>query len=278
MNINLILGLLIGLWVVADGVIRRAANPSLFFDVHAILIVGLGTIAAALIASPPGRLRAISKFIITGAFFRKERSKSYLIKTLISAHAHILRTGSSRVVISEEIHPFLKEGIDLIREGHLTSEEFKEVLELRVNYFKRSYGEDAKSIAAIAKFPPAFGLLGAASGMISLMSQLGSGGKESIGPAMATAMVATFWGVGVANFLLLPLSDYANRLGMEDVEIRNLMVHGLLLIHQRENPIVLKEKLVSFLRLNEREDVDAHFESQFPTPTKETGIHLRSGS
>jgi hypothetical protein len=56
------------------------------------------------------------------------------------------------------------------------------------------------------------------------------------------------------------------------------MVHGLLLIHQRENPIVLKEKLVSFLRLNEREDVDAHFESQFPTPTKETGIHLRSGS
>jgi chemotaxis protein MotA len=278
MNINLILGLLIGLWVVADGVIRRSANPSLFFDVHAILIVGLGTIAAALIASPPGRLRAIAKFIITGAFFRKERSKSYLIKTLISAHAHILRTGSSRVVISEEIHPFLKEGIDLIREGHLNSEEFKEVLELRVNHFKRSYGEDAKSIAAIAKFPPAFGLLGAASGMISLMSQLGSGGKESIGPAMATAMVATFWGVGVANFLLLPLSDYANRLGMEDVEIRNLMVHGLLLIHQREKPMVLKEKLVSFLRINEREEVDAHFEAQFPTPAKETGIHLRSGA
>ena len=95
---------------------------------------------------------------------------------------------------------------------------------------------------------------------------------------MATAMVATFWGVGIANFILLPLSDYANRLGMEDVEIRNLMVHGLVLIHRREDPIVLREKLVSFLRLNEREEVNLHFESQFPTPAKETAIHQRSVS
>jgi chemotaxis protein MotA len=278
MNFNLILGLLIGVWVVGDGVIARSAKPVLFFDLHALVIVGFGTVAAALIASPPGRLKAIAKFIVTGALFRRERSKSYLIRTLISAHAHILKAGSTRVVISEDIHPFLKEGIDLIREGHLSVDELKEVLELRVNHFRRSYGEDAKSIAAIAKFPPAFGLLGAASGMISLMSQLGSGGKESIGPAMATAMVATFWGVGVANFVLLPLSDYANRLGIEDVELRNLMVEGLLLIHRRENPVVLKEKLMSFLRLNEREEIESHFEAQFPTPARETGIHLRSGS
>jgi len=278
LNANLIFGLVLGLGIVAEGVIRRSSNPLLFFDAHALIIVVLGTFAAALIASPPGRMKAIAKFFISGALFRNERSKAYLIKTLISAHAYILKSGSSRVMIPEKIHPFLKEGIDLIREGHLGEEELQEVLELRVGQFKRSYAEDAKSIAAIAKFPPAFGLLGAASGMISLMSQLGSGGKDSVGPAMATAMVATFWGVGIANFILLPLSDYANRLGMEDVEIRNLMVHGLILIHRREDPIVLKEKLVSFLRLNEREEVHLHFETQFPTRARETAIHQRSVS
>ncbi len=278
MNANLVFGLLLGAGIVAEGVIRRSSNPWLFFDSHALIIVVLGTLASALIASPPGRIRAIAKFFVSGALFRNERSKSYLIKTLISAHAYILKSGSSRVMIPERIHPFLKEGIDLIREGHLNESELQEVLELRVNHFKRTYSEDAKSIAAIAKFPPAFGLLGAASGMISLMSQLGSGGKESVGPAMATAMVATFWGVGIANFILLPLSDYANRLGMEDVELRNLMVHGLILIHRREDPVILREKLVSFLRLNEREDVHNHFETQFPTPAKETAIHQRSVS
>lgn len=48
---------MIGVWVVEDGVIGRSSKPILFFDIHAILMVGIGTIAAALIASPPGRPR-----------------------------------------------------------------------------------------------------------------------------------------------------------------------------------------------------------------------------
>ncbi len=266
MNLNLILGLTLGAWIMTRGAIGQASNPALFFDTHALIIVGLGTLAAALIASPPGRLREIARFFIRGAFLRKERSKSYLVKTLISAHAYILKSGASRVQITDRIHPFLSEGIDLIREGHLDGAELQEVLELRVGQFKRSYLEDAKALAAIAKFPPAFGLLGAAAGMITLMSQLGSGGKDQLGPAMATAMVATFWGVGVANLILLPLADYAHRLGVEDLEARNLMVQGLLLIQRRESPVVLKEKLVSFLKQEEWDEIERHFHDQFPDP------------
>jgi chemotaxis protein MotA len=267
MNLNLIFGLALGAWILSRGAIGHAANPALFFDTHAFIIVGLGTFAAALIASPPGRLSEIARFFIRGAFLRKERSKAYLVKALISAHAYILKSGASRwkVQITDKIHPFLSEGIELIREGHLDTTELQEVLELRVNQFKRSYLEDAKSLAAIAKFPPAFGLLGAAAGMISLLSQLGSGGKDQLGPAMATAMVATFWGVGIANFVLLPLADYANRLGVEDLEARNLMVQGLLLIQRKESPLVLKEKLVSFLKQEEWTEIDQHFHEQFPS-------------
>jgi chemotaxis protein MotA len=278
MNFNLLMGLLVSGFILVEGVFGRTTKPGLFLDLHALLIVGLGTLAAALIASPPGRLRAIGKFILTGALFRKERSKPYLIRTLISAHAYILKSGSSRVSIPERIHPFLKEGIDLIREGHLDADQLQEVLVLRIAYFKRSYAEDAKSIAAIAKFPPAFGLLGAASGMITMMANLGSGGKESIGPAMATAMVATFWGVGVANFVLLPLSDYAARLGAEDAELRNLMVQGLLMIKRRDEPEFFKEQLLSFLKLEERSEVESHFEAQFKSEARETAIHQRGVS
>jgi chemotaxis protein MotA len=76
--------------------------------------------------------------------------------------------------------------------------------------------------------------------------------------------VATFWGVGVANFILLPLADYAHRLGVEDLEARNLMVQGLLLIQRRESPVVLKEKLVSFLKQEDRDEIERHFHDQFP--------------
>jgi chemotaxis protein MotA len=271
MNLNLLLGLALGAWILSRGAIGHASNPALFFDAHAFIIVGLGTCAAALVASPPGRLSEIFKFFIRGAFTRKERSKTYLVKTLISAHAYILKSGTSRVQITDRIHPFLSEGIDLIREGHLDATELEEVLSLRIGQFKRSYLEDAKALAAIAKFPPAFGLLGAAAGMISLMSQLGSGGKDQIGPAMATAMVATFWGVGIANFVLLPLADYAHRLGVEDLEARNLMVQGLLLIQRRESPVVLKEKLVSFLKPEEWDSIERHFHEHFPDPEAMNG-------
>lgn len=102
------------------------------------------------------------------------------------------------------------------------------------------------------KFPPGLGLLGASSGMIEMMVGLNSSGMDGIGNAMAVALVATFWGIAIANFVFLPLADYAARVASEDFFTRSLVVHGISLIKQGMAPKIIAETLISQLAIRDQ--------------------------
>src|SRR5665213_2509183 len=108
--------------------------------------------------------------------------------------------------IWRKFHPFLIEAYLISARNDMTHAEFKMILQGRRQRFQERNAWEAKILTALAKFPPAFGLLGATTGMIAMMSNLGGGGKEIIGPSMAIALVATFWGC------LLYTSDAADDL------------------------------------------------------------------
>ena len=121
-----------------------------------------------------------------------------------------------------------------------------------MEYFRKSYQSDAKTLNALAKFPPAFGLLGASTGMITMMTNLGKGGAETIGPAMAIALVATFWGIAVANLILLPLADFAAKAAQDDTHVREMIYEGLLLLKKKESQAYILQVVNGYLPIDSR--------------------------
>lgn len=100
----------------------------------------------------------------------------------------------------------------------------------------------------IARFPPAFGLLGATLGMISLLQTLGEpGAQDRIGPAMATALVATFYGLVCANLIFLPIAEKLGAVAATDRNIRAIIKEGLVMIVEKRHPTFIAEYLQSFL-------------------------------
>lgn len=261
MNVTTICGFLTAFLVVYEGVIHPSPKPELFINAHAIILVLGGTAAAAMIAFPAMRLINLMKILGFSILFKTSAQHRDIIVELIGAATAYLQN-PTEIKKRKVPHPFLGEGYHLIAEGFLKEEELRDVLQRRAKYFKRSLSDDAKLLGSLAKFPPAFGLLGATSGMIIMMTNLGKGGQDSIGPSMAVALVATFWGIALANLILLPLADFATKIADEDFVTRQLIIEGLMLIIQKQSDLVIVEKLNSYLNVNERIQMQVDIENK----------------
>jgi chemotaxis protein MotA len=243
--------------VVWFGVIGPAANRNMFMDSHALILVIGGTMAAAFIAFPLKKIMGMFKVLVKEVMFKRSSPNVALVKEIIDA-SNVAKLDPAALGGRTATHPFLKEGYQMIADGVLSDSELHEVLKKRSMFFKKDYGGDAKMFTALAKFPPAFGLLGASSGMIAMMGSLGNGaGQQYIGQAMAIALVATFWGIGIANLVLLPLADYYHKLADDDFYTRLLVMEGIMMLKRRESPIVVVEKMNSFLHVSERVNAPA---------------------
>jgi len=251
MNLTSILGFLTAYWVIWSGVLGPSPNRAMFLDSHAIVLVVGGTLAAAMIAFPGKRLLGLFSLLINGVIFKSSQKPKRIVEDMLTA-ATVAQQNPRGLVMRKGPHPFLTEAYQLVGEGFLDEHQLEEVLRIRSEQFKKNYIGDAKTLNALAKFPPAFGLLGASAGMISMMMSLGKGGTDNIGPAMAVALVATFWGIAVANLLLLPLADHATRLAQDDQSVRKMIIEGVMMLKRGEAPIPMVEKLNSFLDLRAR--------------------------
>jgi chemotaxis protein MotA len=252
MNLASIIGFTMAVVVVWFGVIGPAVNRNIFMDSHALILVLGGTTAAAFIAFPIKKIFGMFRVLLKEVIFKRHSPNVDLVKEIVDA-SNVAKMDPSSLANRHASHPFLKEGFLLIADGVLSDAELSEVLKKRSLFFKKAYGGDAKMFTALGKFPPAFGLLGASSGMIAMMGNLGGeGGQASIGAAMAIALVATFWGIGLSNLIILPLADYYHKLADDDFYTRLLIMEGLLMLKRRESPLVVVEKMNSFLHLSDR--------------------------
>jgi chemotaxis protein MotA len=251
MNISSLLGFTIATMILWVGVISPSAKPQMFLDHHALLLVVGGTLSAALIAFPMRRIYEMVNMFLFGVILKRPWNRRQIIEEMVAV-SEMAQTEPHFLTSVPASHPFLAEGLRLIGEGILTETELQDVLNRRSSFFKRQYLSDAKLLNTLAKFPPAFGLLGASTGMIAMMTNLGKGGQETIGPAMAIALVATFWGIALANFVLLPMADYATRLASEDALVRQIILDGLMMLKRRENAYVIAEKLNGYLVIGKR--------------------------
>ena len=94
--------------------------------------------------------------------------------------------------------------------------------------------------------------------MISLLQTLGEpGAQDRVGPAMATALVATFYGLTFANLVFIPIAEKLQEVAAQDLVMRNLIKEGILLIQEKRHPLLISEYLKSFLDVKLRQATGA---------------------
>lgn len=253
MNLSAPLGFLIGLSVVYFAITQGMKNIAVFMDVHALVIVIGGTLAAAMVCIPFSQL-----FNMVRLFFRTVTgAQKEEVLNCINEIVEISRRSNEGTPLKDLIgstkNPFLKESLELLSQGGLSQDEFEDVLEMRVEQQNERYKRQGSTFKIIGKFPPAFGLIGATLGMIALLQGLGEPDAfNRLGPAMSVALVATFYGLILANVFIIPIGENLMHASEDDLVMRHVVMDGVKLIRDSKHPLLVEEYLKSYLTPKDR--------------------------
>lgn len=236
--------------------IHSAGEISTFLDPHAMLIVIGGTIAAGSISFQVDKIFLMFKVFTNTVMKGKKFNYSPLIEDLMRlAEAHRTNSPNFEKMISESKDYFLKEAMGAMMDDVMDQEDVVRVLRSRVKTMYDRHMDDVLKFKTVGKYPPAFGLMGTTLSMITLLKKLGSPGAQAmLGPAMALGLVATFYGLVLANMVFNPIAENLADTSKEVKRKNLIIVEGVRLIMAKTNPVVLAEELNSFLLPGERVD------------------------
>jgi chemotaxis protein MotA len=155
---------------------------------------------------------------------------------------------------------FFKNGIELaINERE--SSRLRTFLNLEMNNISSRHVAGQEMFLYMASYAPAFGMLGTVLGLIIMMNNFSSGGQgmeitasydvaerfAELLSGMGLALITTFYGVFMANMIFLPIGGKLKRRSENEMMLKSIVVEGIISIHAREHPILIKEKLMTFV-------------------------------
>jgi chemotaxis protein MotA len=208
------------------------------------LVVGGGTLAAILISYTPVEIaRAVRAAGRT--FFAPADDVDILAAQLVTLSIRAHRKGLPALEPDiDDIHdPFLREGLALVVDG-TAGQLLNEMLTLENSSREAEDEAPARIFEAAAGYAPTMGILGAVLGLMRVMEHLSAPG--ALGSGIALAFVATVYGVGGANLVLLPIAGRLRERAAVQARRRELMIQGLQGLQQRLNPRLLAHKLRAF--------------------------------
>lgn len=246
-------------------------NPMVFLDWHAALIVIGGTASAALLSFSSKNIVLLFRVFMMRVLKNKEKHYSTVIAEVVELGKNY-RTNANYLTEAEPNikNHFLREGVQMMIEGGLSDKETDAIMLKRARTHYSRYEQDAHMFTTLAKFPPAFGLLGAVVGIVSLMQGLGGADAiKTVGPAMATALIATLYGIAIANFIFIPIGENLSKHNKQDKISRQMVLDGLKMIRAKKHPLLIEENLKSFLLPSERDVVDKEMNDNTTESVKE---------
>jgi chemotaxis protein MotA len=243
MDITTIIGFVAGT-IVLCAMILMGGELSMFVSDHAILVIFGGAFSATLIRFPLG---AILHGLPIGArfAFTLRRWTARQLVDEIARLADVARKQGPIGLEKENIEdPFLAQGMRFVADGYDTAF-IRDTLERDRDNFLTHLEEGQKIYRAIGDCAPAFGMIGTLIGMVQMFANMTDPAK--LGPFMAGALLATFYGAALANLFCLPIADKLH-LKLVDEEVnRTLIIDGILMIREAKSPTLVREMLLAYL-------------------------------
>ncbi len=139
---------------------------------------------------------------------------------------------------------FMKKGMMLSVDG-LEPSAIKDILDTEIVAIQERHKLGAEIFTSLGTFAPALGMIGTLIGLVQMLRTMED--PSTIGPAMAVALLTTFYGAVMANILFLPIAGKLKNRSGEEVLIKELMTEGIISIAKGENPRVIEQKLNAYL-------------------------------
>lgn len=239
---------LIGVALVSDG------SAMLFVHGPSMLIVFGGTIGATLTHYPLGTALRVGK-VISKTFTTRAPSTEMIIDQFMDYANRARREGilALEAVVKGIDDPYLRKGLQLTVDG-LEPDSIQAILETEIGNTESRHETGTDLLSAMAAYAPALGLIGTVIGLVQMLRNMDDPSK--IGPAMAVALITTFYGAVLANLVFLPMVGKLRQRSKEEVMIMEMQMEGILGISRGENPRIIREKLNSFQPPKIRKQVD----------------------
>ena len=248
MDIVTLLGLAVGLSLIM-GAIVIGGTFDVFINVPGMMIVLGGTLASIMVAFPFEEV--IQAFTAAFKMFVQRKTKVRDVVNIMVKVAEISRREG--LVALENVQTenmVLKKSCQLIADN-ADPDIIRSTLNIEINSLRRRHqvGQDVfKRLAALA---PSFGMMGTLIGLVQMLSQLDD--PKSIGPAMAVALLTTFYGSAMSTLLFIPIAAKLKARTLQEQLHLEVIFEGAKSILENNNPRLVYEKLSSFLAPSERE-------------------------
>lgn len=249
-----ILGIGVALASILVGQMLEGGHVGSILQLTAFMIVVGGTLGAVFVQNPMSVvLKGFS--LLSLVILDPKKDLKALIGQIVEL-ANLSRKSGLLALegkIKEMKDPFFQKGLQLIVDG-TEPKIIQDILETEVEHHEEESTNAAKIWEAAGGYAPTIGILGAVLGLIHVMENLADPSK--LGAGIATAFVATIYGVGSANLLFLP---FANKIKLkvkrQSLE-QQVVIRGLVALAQGENPRIIQEKLESYLPHGDRSHGD----------------------
>jgi len=246
-RLSTLIGLLGGGAVLTLSALLAHQGLMAMLNLPGLLMVVGGTIMATLVSRP---LREVS-----GAFKglrRLMRDQTLNVENEIHQLLHIAqwyRLGNlyaAEQAVAQVENPLLRTGAQLVLDQEPIHDIVK-TLQWRIAGVRAKEQGDAAILRTMATFAPAFGMLGTLFGLMQMLNTLGNAGLASIGASMSFALITTLYGLVLANMVFKPLAMKMERHVQQQIMAMNFILEGIMLLHQRRHPMIIREALEMYL-------------------------------
>jgi chemotaxis protein MotA len=252
MEKSTIVGLGLGLFALIAGMMLKGANPmGILQNPAALTIILIGTAASVTIAFPGYELKKIPRLLKLVFVPQKLMPKTEVIR-LFMEWATITRREGLLALEShvEEIDdPFLKNGMRMIIDGN--DQEFvRDVLMEELHATEERHKVGAAIFTQAGTYAPTLGVLGAVIGLVAALSSMQD--TEQLAHSISAAFIATLLGIFTGYVLWHPIANKLRRLSRREIELKLMMVEGLLSIQSGVSTMAIQQKLSVYLSPSER--------------------------
>jgi chemotaxis protein MotA len=247
MDISTVAGLVLAVLAII-GSILYGSPLTIFIDIPSISVVIGGVTAATLIKWPMEYVKSLVTVFLKSIFNTTPNPKA-----MIEEIQKLAETARRESVFALEKVPvedkFLKKAVTLAADNR-PPEVITSILSLEIAAMEERHMKGIDILEGMGSDGPAFGMIGTLIGLVQMLQNMSD--PSSIGPAMAVALLTTFYGSVIANVFTIPVAAKLKFRSKQESTKMNIIVAGVLGIVAGENPRVIREKLDSFLSPKDR--------------------------
>ena len=252
MDLMSILGWILGIVLILFGIIFDSGTGDLllvhlenFWDASSFAVVVGGVAAALMVSFPIKCFIRVPKHLKIVLFPTKYNPLDYIAQIVeLAKEARINGLLSLESKLEDTKDPFLKSSMMLVVDA-VEPEKVKRLLETELDYLDERHAQDRAFYDKAAAYSPAFGMIGTLMGLVNLLKELND--PDKIAPAMALALVTTFYGTILANLIFTPISNKLRVRHEEEYLCKMIIAEGVESIQAGDNPRFVEEKLTQLI-------------------------------